>query len=1143
MQLSSIIFVLFFTASLWTDVSYNASAPSELSSLQSNFEEIPQSGQLYRIPITKTGAYKLTGLWIKEQISQDRTLNSDEINIYAIPGGPLRHNTSFDQTERPVAIPLKIRDGGDGRIDDADEIFFYVESSDVTRYHLESEETIFIKNPYSEEAYVILALEDPNEAVRITSSEKIEPGTKEVSSYLYTSIYHEDRVNLLDQFAQTQGSGQKWFGDELSNVRSFEFSDKLHFPKGGLAQAKVSASFAGRSEALETIEMVGKGESSSRRFTPTNTSDIEALYARTISLSLEVDDVNEDDLMQINFIKSDINAKLWLDEIMLTGTTEASFIKDALPINNYLYLDESSSVTFNIDNESSQSLEIWEITDPLKPQILDSGGPGTFSMAVDQPRNYVVFNEAFAITPSTAAPITYNEIKALEGVSFIIITTDVFLAEANRLKAHREEKDQLRTSVILLQDIYDQYSAGRQDPTAIRNYVRELYRNQSEFQYLLFLGDASFDFRYLNKSHPRNHVVPTFETFDSTDPLLSFPSDDYFALLDDDEDGSLIGDLDIAIGRITVTNPIEAEQVIEKIISYDEQLNSDKNWKAKTVYLADDEDNNLHINDADLIASNVAKEHPLFNQEKIYFDAFQQESTPGGNRYPAATAKLNQTIEEGALVVNYLGHGGPGGWGQERVLKVDDINSWTNKNRLPLIITATCSFTGFDDPAITSAGEAALLNPNGGAVSLFTTVRSVFASKNFQLTRSVFDFIFEKEDGQFLRIGEVMRRAKNQNVRDNTNARKFFLIGDPTLRLSIPERDITIEKINNQSLEEVVGLNYSALDEIKIDGEVGLANVVDASFNGTVDVIVYDKAEDVQTLKNDARSFIKRFKEQQNIIYKGRTAVKDGQFSFSFVVPLDINYSVGNTKISLSAVSNNGIEALGFSEALQVGGTAFDPIEDITPPEIDVYINSTSFEDGQVVAPDHAVIIDLRDDSGINLSSAGIGHEVTATWDGDSKTTIFLNDLYSGSISDANAGQIIFDVTDLEAGFHSLTVKAFDVANNAVEKTITFVVDNEIERKVTDISIQPNPFHDETDIVIQHDLSDGPMNVEIEVFDGQGRSIAIEKELVISANGVVRYNWAPETLSQGIFFLRATLISGTSEKRSSSLTKKAVLLK
>ncbi|MEL6925793.1 MAG: type IX secretion system sortase PorU, partial [Bacteroidota bacterium] len=482
-----------------------------------------------------------------------------------------------------------------------------------------------------------------------------------------------------------------------------------------------------------------------------------------------------------------------------------------------------------------------------------------------------------------------------------------------------------------------------------------------------------------------------------------FTSDDYFGLLDDDEGrDNLQGGLDISIGRLPVRNLAEAQIAVDKIISYDTDSRAMNDWINRITFVADDQDNNTHIRDADGIARDLQNDHERLNIDKIYFDAYQQVSTAGGEKYPAVTNAINANIFKGLLVMNYLGHGGWKGWSQERVMGINDIKSWTNKNALPLFVTATCSFSGYDDPTLTTGGEEVFLNERGGAIALFSTVRAVYASSNEALTSSVFRTIFEKEDGRFRTLGETLRVAKNRlgtSSSINTNSRKFTLLGDPAMRLALPEYNVQTTKINGLALDTMRSDTIRALQRVTIEGMV-----VDddgqpvTDFNGKVYPTIYDKQVRLFTLGQDEDSSVRGFDLQKSVIFKGTASVVNGQFQFTFVVPRDINFEFGRGKISYYASDESSRDATGYYNEVVIGGTDDNALSDQIGPEIEVFMNDTTFAFGGLTNTDPILLVKLRDDNGINVVGNSIGHDLTAVLDGNTQNTLQLNDFYESAL-------------------------------------------------------------------------------------------------------------------------------------------------
>ena len=1106
--------------------------------------DVLNEGQIYRLEIDQSGIYRLSTDWFQEQLGFIPQIS--QIHLFGIFGGVLQHDSDFEHTESLEQLAINVDGDGNDLLTGDESIFFYAQGADIIRFDEDSKEHEYLVNPFTIKSYVLLKISNDHISRRVQTASN-NPVANPSNRYWFSSFYHDDKVNLLDDFISTQGSGQQWYSDELTNREVIDLRKSLAIPESGLKESKVTVRVAGRSRERESIRLDVNEESRTQQFSPVNTGNIEALYARNIEFSLTEEELSFNDKIALNFFRIDREARAWLDYAHVQGWASLTYQDEPLTINNASILNAPENDGLIFENLGGMPY-IWDISNPYLPMIIEpnlSTNQFTFSTSSENYSEYVLFNNDHVLTPVLVGEVNNIDLIKEGDVDLVIIAPSTTRSAAERLKEHRSQNDGLTSVILDPQDVYNGFSAGRQDPTALRNYFRALYRNHSRFTYVLLFGDASFDYRHINTAYPEDNLVPTFETFNSLDPLLSFPTDDYFALLDDGENGRLIGDLDIAIGRITVSSSLQANQVVDKMITYDQDEVGSNTWRTRAVFVADDEDNNLHINDADVIATELARNQPLLNQDKIYFDAYPQESTPGGNRYPSASNDLNQAINQGALVVNYLGHGGPNGWAQERVLKIDDINNWSNFDRLPLIVTATCSFTGFDDPSFTSAGEVALLKPNGGALALFTTVRSVFASKNFQLTRSVFRNLFERENDRYLTIGEIMLRAKNDNPTDNTNSRKFFLIGDPTIRLKIPELEVVTDEINGTKIESSeTAIPTSALDLVSIKGSVRLPNgIIVENYNGMVDLVVYDKAAQVRTFANDDRSFVKSFSNQENIIYLGSTEVKNGLFETEFTIPVDIDYAVGLGKISYFAEDEFIGDAAGFSQNLLIGGSSQSPQFDDSPPSIQLFLNNRNFETGDLVPKDNLAIVDLSDNLGINLSTAAIGHEITAILDNDPKSTLILNNLALQNDERDNGLTIEFSVLDLETGMHTLTVQAFDVANNVSEESITFEVSEEIQRTILEISNAPNPFSYSTEFNIRHELLGANILLQMSVFDESGRLIDRRSSNVVSENNVINYEWAVPNDLFGTFFCQFSLRNTTSGETSDSYVKKVVILK
>lgn len=1013
--------------------------------------------QSYKIRCEVSGVYKLDFDWVSQNIGAQTDPRSWQL---------------WTNTPHDLQIPFEIVGIEDGQFDTEDYVLFYLDID-----HLAD-------SPYDSGSFIYLVT-DVDGRSEINTADYIAPSEiQPVNNHTHTVRYNESTFNLLHEDPVNSGSGQMWVGTEITNNGITDLIRLLPVSINNSTVLSAEMTAVVRSDTPEMISLSIGEVQDQQGVSSVDIGDVEDDFGRQVRLSLEENqlaalDQRNPQTITVEYAKNSSQAQAWIDDITLELSSPLEF-NGATQTFDHLEGGNVASITTRL------SPTLWSVSADGVDNINYERDGDLILFNIDTSMRYVVFDPADdLLVPTTAQIISEQNLKSLAIPDLLIVYHSDFEEQALRLQQHRRNVSLFDVLTINADLIYDEFSSGRKSPEAIRAFAQHLYEQDQKFRFLLLFGDGSFDFRHIYGDLPDQNFIPTYETIESLDPLAAFPSDDYFALLDDDNPVNLRGDLDIAVGRLPVRTIEEAEAIVTKIINYETNPQTLGEWRNQIGFFADDEDFNLHINDADEIAEDTEARHPNFVQNKIYWDAFNQVSTPGGNRYPNANQELNRTVENGLLVMNYLGHGGSLGWSQERVLNVSDINNWTNFNNLPLIITATCSFTGFDDASITSAGEHSILNPVGGAVALFTTVRSVYASQNFRLTSAVYDNLFEQENGQFQTIGEILQKSKNQVSLTNINARKFLLIGDPSMTLAYPRHQVMTTHINDRPLVVSRLDTVGALDSVRISGMVSIDGLTaDQSFDGVMDITIYDKSSTVRTLQNDERSRVREFDLFSNVIFQGSVQVNSGQFDLSFIVPVDINFSPGQAKVSYYALGDDLIDAGGVYDNLVIGGSSDTPIADSQGPEIQAWINSRSFRNGDVVNPDPFLIINLSDKSGINLSQVAIGHEITAIVDGDTQNTIILNELFDRN--SANGGTATIQLNDLEPGLHTVEIRAFDIANNFSTIEISFIVDEGRSQDILSFDISPNITNGPTSFSLVHDI-DNISAIRFEIYSTNGQ--------------------------------------------------------
>ncbi len=838
----------------------------------------------------------------------------------------------------------------------------------------------------------------------------------------------------------------------------------------------------------------------------------------------------------------------WLDYLEINVKRKLILGNSQLAFRSPETMGSGVVTKFSIGNTNA-STELWDISDLANVgsiNMVDNGPVAEFKVNTENLHEFIAFNPSMAYSMEFVEKIENQNLHAISNVDMLIVCPEEFVPQANEL-ADFHRQDGLTVQVTPLYQIYNEFSSGSQDITAIRDYVRSVYSQSltnTPLRYLLLFGDASYD--YLNREPINTNIVPTFEAVESFDPIVSIATDDYFGFLEDSEGGLYYDDVDIGIGRLPVVNSKEASQAVAKIKNYASAGSAVfSDWRNVVCFVADDEDNNLHIRQADDLAKMVDTIFPGGNQDKIYADAFQQISTPAGQRYPLMNEAINERVNKGALILSYTGHGGETGWGQERYLDMPDIEGWTNKNKLPVFLTATCEFARYDDPARVSAGEYIFLNEKGGGIALFTTSRATYAGSNFVMSKNFYNYALNHPDFNYLPMGDILRLTKRASG-SGFNVMKFILLGDPALKISIPQNLVQVNKINGKDLMQEND-TLKALSYINIQGQINDANgTKQTDFNGFVYPLIFDKATVITTLANDAGSLPFDFNLQKNVLYKGKSEVKDGEFEFSFVVPKDIAYNFGKGKLSLYAASDN-TDAGGCNREIIIGGFDDNSLVDTEGPLIKLYLNDENFIEGGMTNENPLLIAKLSDENGINTIGNGIGHDITAFLDENDADVKILNDYYESDENTYQSGSIRYPFFNLAEGEHELTFKVWDIYNNSSRASLKFYVSASASLALDALMNYPNPFYDETVFSFEQNAGDQELQISIDIYSLDGKLVKhLEDKFNAYSSRINHIRWDGtddhgSKIMKGMYIYRVLLSNERGEQKSK--TAKLVYLK
>lgn len=1062
-----------------------------------NSSSVLASGNWYKIAIGESGMHRLS----YEQLQEIGLGNPASVRVFG--SGARRVPEAYSQGAvddlEPVSVYLD--KGSDGMFGPGDQLFFYAEGPVSWSYDQEDSLFRHSLHPYSTKGYYFLTDDmGPAEAVPEAVLSQDAPTTT-VSTYDYLAMEEEERYNLIH-------SGRKWLGDVFKITLEYNYPFQIPRRVEG-EPVKAYIAVAARAGSPSTFQARMDGENKGSIEIPaTNLSYYTATHAYTGDLLVEHLPASDVLTLQLEYEQQE-DAQGWLDHIILNARSELSLgSASQLAFRDIRSVQAAAVSRFRL--EQGAASVIWDISDPGQALHIDyrtEGSTAIFELPTSQLREFIAFDpsgtfpspdfkgEGLGLIPS-------QNLHGMEHPDMVILAPEVFLEEARRLAEHRRSNDGLEVEVVTQTQVFNEFSSGTPDIAATRNFMKMFYDRsgggEDYCRYLLLFGDGSFDNRGSEGKVNNPNLLLTYQSPESLSPTRSYTSDDFFGLLDTDE-GMYNGLLDIGIGRLPASTVDEARNLVDKLISYD-QVENQGDWRNQISFIGDDEDGNIHMRQADELADYVNTNYPAYNIGKIYLDAYPQYKSTTGFSYPDAEVAINNQVNLGALIVNYTGHGGTTGLAHEKVVTLQNISSWSNGNKLPLFMTATCEFSRYDeydidvDAPAPSAGEEVLLSTKGGGIGLFTTTRLVYSGPNHILNEHFYEVVFEKNANQEnYRLGDIIAYSKNETGA-GVNKRNFTLLGDPSLRLSYPENRIVTDSINHSSVAETSD-TLSAFEWVSVSGHVETRDgSLMEQFNGTVYPVVFDKNRPVETLSNDNTTSF-NFKTRNNILYRGKADVKDGMFSFGFYVPKDISYSFGNGKISYYA--NDSItDAHGSWEEFIVGGIGTENALDLEPPELDLFINDSFFVSGGMTDSNPWLLVYARDNFGINTTGNGIGHDLTATLDGNRLGATILNEFFQSDANSHNSGSIRYPYYDLEEGRHEIAVKIWDIHNNSAEERIEFVVVKSRRLVLENLFNYPNPFTDITWFNIEHNRPDEELDLEIRLYDLNGALVRIIKERI-----------------------------------------------
>ncbi len=1019
-------------------------------------------GDWHQVSVHEDGVYRLDRQFLEEHGIITAADSLSKVHVFGNGGGMLPQANDAPMAEDLRELPIWLS---------ADDNFllFYGPGPDRTYYDDEQQGYRVEKHRYDTANYYFITRREQPAPALITRPDVTYGTGVPVTERL--AVYHHERAlsNLL-------GSGRQWLGEELS---SDDADLDITFPMAAAGAGTLEVSVSSRATSPTTFEVAVDGEALEPIGVDAAQRGLYGYQARSASKLFTLFALSAHTTVSMRY-QTRTEKSGYLNHLTLNVREPLTYQQRPLWFSDP-HAQRGTLQRYTVTQASPGLL--WDVTDPqsvAQQAYRWQDSTLTFQARADTLRRYLLFEPTHELpSPRYVGPVVNQNLHALASPELLVITSPALLAEAERLAQFRRQHDSLRVAVVTLPQIYHEFSAGRQDVTAIRNFIRHLYQRDAGLRYVLLFGDASYDYQQHHAA-----TVPTYQSRQSLHNVYSYASDDYFGFMEAEEgdwpeQGNEINghSLEIGIGRLPVGSAEEARTVVDKLIHYATAPAAQGPWRQEVLFVADDGDANRHQHQSDFLASWLEQQQPQLSVRRLFMDAYEQQD----NEAPAVRERLNRAVERGVGLVDFIGHGGETAWTNEQILDLDMIADWRNYDRLPVLVTATCEFGRFNDPRRASGAEAALLSPVGGAIALFTTSRPVFTSTNFQTSTAFYETAFGGSAPD-LRLGDIIRTTKNRSVAGTLN-RNFVLLGDPSMRYAVSSPSVTLTTLtaNGQPADTLRPLDRVALQGQVVDG----SGNTDTRFSGTVFVDLLAAPLETTTLGQEGSGRVMMFKNRDFRLFRGQATVRNGLFSLEFTLPKNTESTYGPGKFTLYAQHDSQDREASGARTVAVGGEATSTTADNTPPAVELFFNREVHPVPGTLHPRPTLIVRLADKHGINLADKAHGLRLVL----DEWQEFFLNDDYQAVPDGPGQGKATFRLPDLVAGSHTLRVRASDTYLNTTERSLTFQIVGDSVLLLQDVVVYPNPT--EGDINVSFTLGDKVAlgHAELLVYTPQGISV------------------------------------------------------
>ena len=1112
-------------------------------------------GNWVKIAVPNEGVYQVTGGQLKAMGFTGK-ISASQVQLFGMDLTNLTEKVPVGLPDSLKELAIEMQDGGDDFLDDQDRFLFYAQGKNSWVINDREVYPIRQKNATNDSLYFFMRL--GTKGKRITSFTTNKTASKLVQDYTSKWLIEKDTINILS-------SGKVWLGDPMGSGVGKKTSlifplnmEGLQLSRPIFIQTHLAASTY-QSDAFFDIKLNELPLLSSSIATVSGYLFDEAYKIKSDTATLLLD---ANKLFKIGQSTANINLQVnfnagptatgWIDFIALHAQRKIGF----WGTNGFGFDYRASNVTsqiveFEIQNATVQT-KVWEVSNCLQPiamtNLLGQNSMSTFKTNDSAYKQFYVFETNKVSTAQISGLLVNDSNFKIEPVEYIIITAPDYYPAALKLKTFHEKQNGYKVSLVLSTQIFNEMASGQTTPIALRNYVKYMVdlaakNNQLRPSYLLLFGIGNFN----ASSIQVNKELPVFTSEVSNAILTSYSTDDFYAILkegDQIQNAQSIDSIQLAVGRIPARNAAESEVLVKKLIQYQSSKKMGI-WQNQIAWVADDADYNLHLQDAEEIVQNLNTKTTNWNHRKIYLDLFKVTKTLAGASYPDVNKAIQASIQSGSLLLNYTGHGNYLRLSEEAVITKTEMDQWNHSGKWPIMVTASCDFAPYDQPALTPIGFDALMKNEKGIIALVAANRLVFAYSNKQINDAFMQaLLVPNKQGYFATIGQALQAAKKFNFSkngDRLNAFKFGLMGDPAMQIAQPKHEIQLMQLDQLPWSDTLFLKTGGKYTIK--GAVVKQQQIIQDFNGFVDMVLWDAPITKQTLANQSTSQSVAVETQEQAIFKGKATVQNGQFEISFIVPMSMPVSnLAALKLQLYAY-NDTIDASKQFQSIFIQGAAAANRLDTVGPSIKAFINTASFKSGDWVTMPANLMVELKDSAGIQSAGNELGHDLKLIIDDSITTTYNLNNFFSYALNQYQSGLIQYSLPNLSEGKHRLIIKAWDLLGNLSKDTLYIEVPSLKQNNLRNLTVVPNPVQASSRFVFEIKNVLDPLELTIEVFDLSGQLHFSSVQQIQPIANKIGIDWDGRSnqggrIPAGVYYYRISVIQrGIREQLLNTLLK------